>query len=144
MLHPNPLSGIAPCPAGSPSLGSVGCPRRTKMERKPLCPSSPLEAPIGSGHVKIRMFLSLSSQMSLHPVPSVSTPARFGTLTTTGECHTRAADKRRKTQEGSRDVPRVPWRPVRQEEDARCAREWASRGMHSRGRGDLQRPSCFL
>ena len=144
--HPAPQPPEWHCPLPSRKFVSGLCRQPVENEdgEKPPVPSISFRSSNRKWPCKIRMVLSLSFQMSLHPVPSVSTPARFGTLTAIGECHTRAADKCRKTQEGSRDIPRVPWRPAGQEEDACRSREWASRGMCSRGRGDLLRPSCFL
>lgn len=134
--HPAPQPPEWHCPLPSRKFVSGLCGQPAENEggeKPPVLPIS-FRSSNRKWPCKIRMVLSLSSQMSLHPVPSVSTPARFGTLTTIGECHTRAADKCRKTQEGSSDVPRVPWRPAGQEEDAcrsreRCHGACAAEGM---------------
>ena len=134
--HPAPQPPEWHCPLPSRKFVSGLCGQPAENEggeKPPVLPIS-FRSSNRKWPCKIRMVLSLSSQMSLHPVPSVSTPARFGTLTTIGECHTRAADKCRKTQEGSSDVPRGPWRPAGQEEDAcrsreRCHGACAAEGM---------------
>lgn len=104
--HPAPQPPEWHCPLPSRKFVSGLCRQPVENEdgEKPPVPSISFRSSNRKWPCKIRMVLSLSFQMSLHPVPSVSTPARFGTLTAIGECHTRAADKCRKTQEGSRDI----------------------------------------